>query len=180
MQYRTLIAAIALGAIAQLAPAQTIDPQRLALARQIVDITRPAAAITTSMVEGPAQRAHDQAHVKLQGLVEPARHDALMKAIDTDIAAYLSDALPLASDISKKSESAVYVPMLAERFSVEELQALLNWLKSPVRAKFEKASPEMQRALGMRIEQDARSQIEPKVRALSESVGTKIRSAVAP
>jgi hypothetical protein len=69
-------------------------------------------------------------------------------------------------------------PLLAERFTEDELKQIIVILESPVKAKFEAMVPELQKKLGESIAADTRSVIDPKLQGLEQRIGTRLHTAV--
>ena len=68
-------------------------------------------------------------------------------------------------------------PLLAQKFSVDELKQLAEILESPVLAKFETLVPEMKRAVGENVARANQAQIQPKMTELQNRVGLRLRAA---
>jgi hypothetical protein len=70
-------------------------------------------------------------------------------------------------------------PMLAQRFTVDELTQLAAILESPVKAKFEALAPEIQKTLGEAVARANQAQVNPKLTELQNKIGLRLRAAVA-
>jgi hypothetical protein len=66
---------------------------------------------------------------------------------------------------------------LEEKFSEEELKTLLAWLESPVSRKFQQTAVEMQQALSQKVLADTKPAIEPKLKALEQTLTKKFADA---
>ena len=69
-------------------------------------------------------------------------------------------------------------PLLAQKFSEDELKQLAGILESPVLAKFESVVPELKKAVGENVAKANAAQIQPKMTELQNRVGLKLRAAV--
>lgn len=136
--------------------------------------------VAIQMVQRPAADALEQAHIALQGRVTGAKQDATMKQIAVDVQKYIDEATPIARDNATRIKASTLGPLLAQNFSEEELRQLIALLESPVKSKFEQLVPQMERAYGQRIAETSRAAIDPKLKAMTESVGTKLRAATMP
>jgi hypothetical protein len=166
-----LVAATTLPALAQSA-----DAQKQQLAQKIVTLWKPELLVMT-MVQRPAVEAVQQSKIKLQGTIDDAKLNATMAAIQKDAQSFVDQVTPIALASAQKADTDLVVPMLVKEFSVEELQQIVALLESPVRAKFDGFMPRAQKAIGDRVAADAGPKINPKLKELTESVGTKLRHA---
>ena len=69
-------------------------------------------------------------------------------------------------------------PILEDKFTEEELKQLVAWLDSPVSRKYQQIGGEMQKALSEPLIRDSRATVEPKMRALEESLMKRLGHAV--
>jgi hypothetical protein len=133
------------------------------------------------MVQRPAVDAMQQARIAMQGRVPPAKQEVAMKEIAVDVQKYVDEVTPLVRDKANKLKAPVLAPLLAQNFSEEELKQLIALLESPVKKKFEQLIPQLERAYGERIATESRADVDPKLQAMTQAVGLKLRAAtVAP
>lgn len=69
-------------------------------------------------------------------------------------------------------------PLLAQKFSTEELKQLAEILEAPVLAKFETLVPEMKKTVGDNVAKTNGPQIQPKMTELQNRVGLRLRAAL--
>ncbi|QJQ04661.1 DUF2059 domain-containing protein [Undibacterium piscinae] len=136
--------------------------------------------IGTTMLQEPVAESLRQSRSLLQGRVSLEKQDAAMKEITQYAKEFFDDATPIVRGSAQKMIPSTVAPILAEKFSEEELRQIIALLESPVKKKFESAIPEMQSALGKKIAQDTGPAINPKLEALKERIGLKMRAAIAP
>ena len=177
-----LSATLASAALAALpASAQTAAPagdaQKLALAQKIATLSKLEGLVLQRMVQAPALNAVEQSRIALQGRVPEDKQKETMKAIANDVQDWVEQVTPTVREAALKDTQVTIVPMLVKNFSVEELQQIVAILESPVRLKFEAMVPDMTRALGNKVAADIGAQMNPKLTALTEKVGTKMRNA---
>ena len=129
------------------------------------------------MVQRPAVDAMQQARIALQGRVSAQKQEATLKDIATDVQKYVDEATPIVRDNATQLKAQVIAPLLAQNFSEDELRQLIAILESPVKKKFEQLVPQMERAYGEKIAERSRAQIDPKLQAMTHSVGLKLRAA---
>lgn len=137
-------------------------------------------SIGQSMLQVPVSDAIQQARAMLQGRAAPERRDAAMTDIVGEARKFMDEATPIARASADKLIPTTIAPMLAERFTDEELRQMIAILESPVKKKFEAMLPEMQRRLGESVAADTRAVIDPKLQGLKERIGLRLRTAVTP
>jgi uncharacterized protein len=133
-----------------------------------------------SMLQEPVAEAVQQARVLLQGRVVPERRDAALRDIVDDAKKFMDDTSPLVRASTERLAPATLGPMLAQRFSEEELRQIIAILESPVKTKFEAMLPELQKALGEKLASDTRPVIDPKLQDLRQRIGMRLRTAITP
>lgn len=168
----------ALGALALItAPAWAAGtPEQQALIERVLQLWHPE-HVVLAMVQRPAADALQQSRIALQGRVGAEKRDQTLKAITADAQRYIDEATPLAQAAAQRQLPSAVAARLAEQFSVEELRALVAMLESPVKRKFEQFVPQAERALGEQVTADVGAQIQPRLQAMTESIGTKLRTA---
>ncbi|MCE3262809.1 MAG: hypothetical protein K0R43_1888 [Pseudoduganella sp.] len=170
-----MIAALAIGGTAQAAA----TPAKQELVNRVLQLWHPE-SIGESMLQAPVGDAVQQARAVLQGRVSPERRDAALKEILADARKFMEENKPLAHASAQKLVGSTVAPMLAERFSEEELRQVIAILESPVKKKFEAMLPELQKKLGESVAADTRAVIDPRLQELQQRIGSRLRSAVTP
>jgi len=64
-----------------------------------------------------------------------------------------------------------------QNFSDDELRQLIALLESPLKKKFEQLVPQFERAFGEKVAAESRAAIDPKLQAMTQAVGLKLRAA---
>jgi len=170
---------LALSAACAGAYAAPAAPSKQALVDQVLKLWNPD-NIGQSMLQVPVADAVQQARAMLQGRAAPEKRDAAMVDIVNEAKAFMADATPITKASADKLIQSKIAPLLAERFSDEELRQLIAILESPVKKKFETMLPEMQKTLGEGVATDTRAVIDPKLQGLKEKIGLRLRAAVTP
>ena len=129
------------------------------------------------MVQRPALEAMQQARIALQGRVSAQKQEATMKDIAADVQKYIDETTPLVRDNAQRLKPQVIGPLLTQNFSADELRQLIALLESPVKRKFEQLVPQMERAFGEQIAEQNRTAVDPKLQAMQQAVGLKLRAA---
>ena len=137
-------------------------------------------SIGQSMLQAPVSDAVQQARAMLQGRATPDKRDAAMSEIVGEARKFMDEATPLAKASADKLIPATIAPLLAERFTEDELTQMVAILESPVKKKFEAMVPELQKKLGESVAADTRAVIDPKLKGLQERIGLRLRAAVTP
>ncbi|WP_374583079.1 DUF2059 domain-containing protein [Pseudoduganella sp.] len=171
-----MVAALAIGGTTQ---AASTAPAKQELVNRVLQLWHPE-SIGESMLQAPVGDAVQQARVVLQGRVSPEKRDAAMKEIVADARKFMDDNKPVAQASAQKLVGTTVAPMLAERFSEDELRQIIAILESPVKKKFETMMPELQRKLGESVAADTRAVIDPKLQELQQRIGMRLRGAVTP
>jgi len=172
----TVIAALAIGTSVQ---AAQVPAAKQELVNRVLQLWHPE-TISESMLQQPVGDAVQQARVVLQGRVSPEKRDAAMKEIMSDARQFMEENRPAAQASAQKIVGTTVAPMLAERFTEEELRQIIAILESPVKKKFEAMVPELQKKLGEGVAADTRAVIDPRLQDLQQRIGMRLRSAVTP
>lgn len=170
---KSLIFAL-LAALAATAHAQT-SPAKKDLVARIIKLQQPGVeALGRSLVEQSALRFTQQAAMAVQGRIEPDKRQAIATEIQADIRKYIDEAAPLARERALKLAPATIAPMLEAEFSEAELKELVAMMESPVNRKFLQFGVQVQRTLSEKLVEELRPQLEPKLKALEQTVAGRL------
>jgi hypothetical protein len=160
------------------APSHAAEPSatQQALVDQVMALWH-AENVVLVMVQRPASDALQQARIALQGRVSADKRDAALKEMAPDAQRYIDEATPLAQAAARRQLPATVGATLASQFSEDELRQLVALLESPVKKKFEQLAPQMERALGDKVSEEAGPAIQPKLDAMKQAIGLKLRAA---
>ena len=156
-----------------------IPPAKQQLIQKIVELLH-FDSLGVAMLQDPVGKTIGQARVTLQARAPADRHEAAMKDIATEAKKFMDEATPIVKGAAQKHIPSTVVPLLAEKFTEDELRQLVAILESPVKNKFEELVPEMKKALGEKLAADTGAVINPKMEDLTQRVGLRLRTAVAP
>jgi uncharacterized protein len=159
--------------------AASVSPAKQELIQRVLKLWH-VEILGQSMLQEPVAEAVNQARVMLQGRATAEKRDAAMKEITTEAKKFLDDSMPIVTGSAQKLIPGTVVPLLAERFTEDELRQIIAMLESPVKKKFEALAPELQKSLGEKIAADTRPQIDPKLQELQQHIGMRMRAAVMP
>jgi hypothetical protein len=176
------VLALLLAAFAAQAQTQTqTSPAKKELVSRILK-TQQAAIETTArnLVEQPAVEMLGSAANALQSRVAKDKQDAVAKEIQADVRKFVDEAVPVVRERAVKLAPSTVGTLLEEKFTEDELKQIASMLESPVYAKFQNLGQDMQKALVEKVVADTRSIIEPKVRALEQTIAKRLGVTAAP
>jgi len=171
-------ALLAFGAVAQAQTAAPIDAEKQKLIDRLLTLWHPENEVIIQ-AQRVGTNALEQANLGLQGRVSKERQDKAMKEIGTDVQKYVDTATPLVTTSAKKLVAPSVGPLLAANFSAEELRQIIAMLENPVKGKFEKLVPDMERAVGEKVSSEVGPQLNKEITTLKTNVGLKMRAAAA-
>ncbi len=161
-------ALLALALLAALPAAQAQTKKELAA--KVVQLQLPAVdTVAISIARDTAGRLMDAAGQAL-AIVPPDKREALGKQVQADIKAFYDDAQAKLHDSGVKNASATLGPLLEEKFTEDELKQIAAWLESPTSKKFGQLGVEMQSAISRKLIEDTKPAIEPKLKALEQTL----------
>jgi hypothetical protein len=126
------------------------------------------------LAEQPAAQMMQRAGLVLQNNVAADKREAVAKEIQEDVKKYAAEAVPILTEQAVKLAPSTIGPILEDKFSEAELKQLIGILESPVNRKFQSLGTDMQRALSEKLVAQARGTIEPKLRALEQSMAQRL------
>jgi predicted NBD/HSP70 family sugar kinase len=169
-------AGLALGGAAGAQTAAGVPAEKQALVNRV--LARMALdSVGTQMLTAPVAEMLRQARVVVTSRVPAEKQDAAMKDITTEANKFLEQEVPLLRTSTQTVVQASVAPLLAQKFSVEELTRLAEILESPVLGKFETLVPEMKKTVGENVAKANAAQIQPKMTELQNRVGLRLRAA---
>jgi len=151
------------------------SPAKKELIARVLTLQQPAIeGMARVLAEQPAAQMMQQAGLALQTRIAPDKREAVGKDIQADLKKYVDEAVPLVRDRALKLAPSTIGALLEEKFTEDELKQLLAIIESPINKKFQQLGGDMQKALTEKLVADTRSLIEPKIRALDQSVGKRL------
>ena len=106
--------------------------------------------------------------------VAPDRQEAVGKEIQADVKKYVDEAVPIVRDRAVKLAPSTVGSVLEEKFTEDELRQIVAVMESAAWAKFQQLGPEMQKPLMEKLLAETRPVIEPKVKALEQSIARRL------
>ena len=172
----TALVAAAFAAFAQApVPAPAAAPMaKKELVARILQLQQPGIeGMARALAEQPAMQLMQQAGQALQRM--PAeRREAVARDIEADLRKYAEEAVPIVAARATKLAPGTIGPLLEERFNEDELRQVITMLESPVIRKFQGMAGDMQKALTEKLVGETKADIEPKVRAMQQTVSKRL------
>ena len=157
------------------APAPATSPvAKKELVARILQLQQPGIeGMARGLAEQPAMQLMQQAGQALQRM--PAeRREAVARDIEADLRKYAEEAVPIVTARANKLAPGTIGPLLEERFNEDELRQVIAMLESPVIRKFQGMAGDMQKALTEKLVGETKADIEPKVRAMQQTVAKRL------
>ena len=150
-------------------------PAKKELVARILKVQQPAIDnMARGLVQEPLAPLMESAEGALQQRVAPEKREAVAKAIQADARKYIDETVPIVRDRAVKLAPTTLGPVLEEKFTEDELKQIATMLESPAFAKFQQLGGDMQKVLAEKVVADTRPQVEPKVRALEDTMAKRL------
>ena len=108
-------------------------------------------SVGLQMLQAPVAEMVRQSRVVVTSRVPAEKQDAVMKDVNAEANAFLEKEAPALRTSTQAVVQSSVAPLLAQKFSEDELKQLAGILESPVLAKFESVVPELKRAVGENV-----------------------------
>ena len=159
------------------APLPAPDAEKQKVIDRILASFHPEVAIVQA-AQRPGIEAMQKSVVALQAAHVPKdRMEKTMKDIGADVQKYIDTTTPIVAASAKKFTNQAVGPLLAQSFSVDELKQLAAMFESPLKDRFDKLVPQLETAIGQKVQADVAPQVNKNIQAMTEAVGTKLRVA---
>lgn len=174
------ILALTLALALPLASAQTptklpSSPAKKDLVARILKVQQPGIeAMARGLAEQPAMELMRNVSNALPARVAKDKQEAVYKDIQGDVQKYLAETVPAVQASAVKLAPSTIGAVLEDRFTEDELKQVVGIVESPVYSKFQRLGEEMQRSLIEKLVPEMRPTVEPKIRALEETVGKRL------
>lgn len=175
----TLLAGGAGLALAQTAPSST-SPAKKELVQKALQLQQSGIEGIGSVIANQTANQVLQAAGQAMGRVPADKREALVPELQAEVRKFHDDAAPLLRGLAVKLAPATIGAALEEKFTEDELKALIAWLESPVSRKYQQVSGELQQALAQKVVAESRGQMEGKLKALQQALGAKLNAAIGP
>ncbi|MFO1271609.1 MAG: hypothetical protein U1F50_08035 [Rubrivivax sp.] len=182
---RRLLSLIALAATATVqaqgsGASAPVSATKKALVQRVLKLQQPGIeALARQLAEQPAAAMVQQVQPAL-ARVPADKREAVARDIQADIRKYADEATPLVRDRALALAPTTIGTLLEQKLSEDELKQVATMLESPAVRKFQGLLGDMQRSLAEKVVADARPAIDPKLRALEQSVKARLEPLLAP
>ncbi len=102
------------------------------------------------------------------------KREAVGKEIQDDVKKFYDDVEPLLTKRAIEMAPAMVGAAYEEKFSEDELKAVIAWLESPVSKKYAQMDRDQGNALAEKVVADTRPTIEPKLKALEATLAKRL------
>jgi len=164
------IAVLALLLVAGVVQAQSSTSKKDLVARILVLQQAAIEQTAQTLVERPAIQMQQQAGLALQTRIAPEKRDVIAKQVQEDLKRYVDEVGPVVRQQAVKLAPSTIGSLLEERFTEEELKQLIGIIESPVNRKFMQMGGEFQKVLVEKLVAQTQAVVEPKVKALEQSI----------
>lgn len=172
-----LLATASAASLAQGAAPAPASASKKALVAKVLQLQQPGIeGIARQLAEQPALQMLQQAGMALQRLPADKR-EAVAKELQADARKYAEETTPIVRERALKLAPQTIGVVLEEKLSEDELKQVVAMLESPVNRKYTALLGEMQRALGAKLVAETRADVDPKVRALEQSMSRRLAAA---
>lgn len=145
------------------------------LVAKILQLQQPAVEqAARALAERPAVLVMQQAGQALRTRVAADKREALGKEIQGDVQKYVDEAVPLVRERAVKLAPSTIGALLEDRFTEDELKQLIAIMESPVNRKFAQMGGDMQKALLEKLVAETQPLIDPKLKAMEQSVAKRL------
>lgn len=163
------------------AVASAVPESKKVLVAHVVALHRQGIeSMARALVEQPAGDMQIRANMYLREKVPAGpKRDALAKEIKADVQKYYDEVVPEWQKKAADLAPATISPLMEQSFDEKELKALIAWLESPLARKYNKISPDLQKALADKLAGEMRTALVPKLNTLQQTIGKRLEAASA-
>jgi hypothetical protein len=174
---RLALAAALIGATTVAAAQAGATPAKKELVQKILKLNQAGIEAVGTQLAGQTANQAMQAAGQAVGRLPADKRDAVATQVQADVRKFYDETAPLLRERAVKLGPATLGAALEEKFSEDELKTLLAWLESPVSRKYQQMAGDQQQALAQKLIEDTRAQIEPKLKALDQTISTRLSAA---
>ena len=157
------------------AAAAPSSPAKKELVARLLKLQQPGIeAMARGLAEQPAAELLERAGAALPARVAADKREAVAKEIEADIRKYVDEAVPLVQGRAVKLAPSTIGALLEEKFNEDELRQIVAIVESPTYLRFQQLGGDMQKALAEKLVADTRATIEPKVKAVEQTVARRL------
>ncbi len=106
--------------------------------------------------------------------VPAEKRELLATEIQADVKKFFDDVAPTLRTNALKLGPSTFGTALDDKLNEDELKTLVAWLESPVSRKYQQLTVEGQQALMQKLVADSRPAIDPKLKALEQTISRRL------
>ena len=171
----TVLLVTLLGAQAQTSPAPVAASGKKDLIARILKLQQPGIeSMARGLAEQPAVEMLNRAGPLLQTRVPAERRETVAREIQIDARKYVDEVVPLVQGRAIRLAPTTVGALLEEKLTEDELREVVAIVESPVYVKFQQLGGDMQKVLADKLLADTRATVEPKVKALEQTISRRL------
>lgn len=183
----TMLACSAAPSVAQVAaPPATPAAAAVASSPAKKELVKKALQLQQAGIEGVGVAMASQAAGQLLQIATPAitrlpedKRQGVATELQAEVRKFQGEVTPILRASAMKWAPSTLGTALEEKLTEDELKTLIAWLESPVSRKYQQLSGGAQQALTQKIVAETRPQVEPKLKALEQTMMAKLKAASA-
>ncbi len=183
----TMLACSAAPSVAQVAaPPATPAAAAVASSPAKKELVKKALQLQQAGIEGVGAAMASQAAGQLLQIATPAitrlpedKRQGVATELQAEVRKFQGEVTPILRASAMKWAPSTLGTALEEKLTEDELKTLIAWLESPVSRKYQQLSGGAQQALTQKIVAETRPQVEPKLKALEQTMMAKLKAASA-
>ena len=158
-----------------------VSAAKKALVAKVLQLQQPGIeAMARAMVEQPAAQLMQQVSMVLRSRVPPDQREAMAKDIQADLKKYVDETTPGVRERAVKLAPSTIGAVLEQKLTEDELKQVIAILESPANRKFQALGGDMQRAITEKLVAESRSDVQPKIQAMEQSIAKRLGPYAAP
>lgn len=163
------------------AAAAPVSAAKKALVAKVLQLQQPGIeAMARAMVEQPAAQLMQQVSMVLRSRVPADQREALARDIQADLKKYVDEATPSVRERAVRLAPSTIGAVLEQKLTEDELKQVIAILESPANRKFQALGGDMQRAITEKLVAESRSDVQPKIQAMEQSIAKRLGPFAAP
>ena len=167
----------ATGLCAAQGAAAPASPAKQALVQKALQLQQPGIeGMGNALANQTAQQVMQVAGQALNRLPAESRQ-AVGTELQADVRKFYDEISPMLRASAVKLAPSTIGTALEEKLSEDELKVLIAWLESPVNRKYAQIASDAQQALRQKLVAETQPQIDPKLKALEQSMGARLNAA---
>lgn len=151
------------------------SPAKKELVARLLKLQQPdVEQLARQLAEQPAAQMLGRAGAALPTRVAPDKQEAVAKEIQADAKKYADETVPMVRASALKLAPTTIGAMLDKDFTEDELKQIVTMLESPAYLKYVDKADDMQKALLEKLVADTKGSVEPKVKALEQTIAKRL------